>query len=93
MCNYFFLFDGGAHQYNKLQQGCVLCRFLVLLHEFIPISLYVTVELVNVVQCMYIGWDLQIYSTEDDMPARARASGFVEELGQVRLPASISMQN
>lgn len=71
----------------------MLCRFLVLLHEFIPISLYVTVELVNVVQCMYIGWDLQIYSTEDDMPARARASGFVEELGQVRLPASISMQN
>jgi hypothetical protein len=42
---------------------------------------------------MYIGWDLQIYSTEDDRPARARASGFVEELGQVRLAASLSMQN
>lgn len=64
-----------------------------MLHEFIPISLYVTVELVNVVQCMYIGWDLQIYSIEDDRPARARASAFVEELGQVRLPASLSMQN
>jgi len=45
--------------------------------------MYVTLEIVKVVQCLYINWDIQMFHYGNNMPARARASGLTEELGQV----------
>lgn len=43
----------------------------------------VTMEIVKVVQAAMIGNDLDIYYEKTDMPAVARSSGLIEELGQV----------
>ena len=45
--------------------------------------MYVTLELVKVVQCLYVNWDVHMFYRGTNIPARARASGLTEELGQV----------
>ncbi|GLT91721.1 hypothetical protein SLE2022_095950 [Rubroshorea leprosula] len=56
----------------------------LLLYSFlIPISLYVSIEIVKVLQSIFINQDLQMYHEESDKPAHARTSNLNEELGQV----------
>ncbi|GLU04818.1 hypothetical protein SLE2022_219490 [Rubroshorea leprosula] len=56
----------------------------VLLYSYlIPISLYVSIEIVKVLQSIFINQDLQMYHEESDKPAHARTSNLNEELGQV----------
>ncbi|CAI5481750.1 unnamed protein product [Closterium sp. Yama58-4] len=56
---------------------------LVLYGYFVPISLYVTMELVKLVQAATIALDLHMYYEERDIPATARTSNLNEELGMV----------
>lgn len=56
---------------------------LMLYGCFIPISLYISVEIVKVLQSAFINKDLEMYYEEADKPARARTSNLNEELGQV----------
>ncbi|XP_060186128.1 putative phospholipid-transporting ATPase 9 [Lycium barbarum] len=49
----------------------------------IPISLYVSIEIVKVLQSMFINQDIHMYYEETDKPAHARTSNLNEELGQV----------
>ncbi|KAJ4961143.1 hypothetical protein NE237_021053 [Protea cynaroides] len=56
---------------------------LMLYSYFIPISLYVCIEIVKVMQTIFINQDLHMYYEEADQPARARTSNLNEELGQV----------
>ncbi|KAI3970965.1 hypothetical protein MKX01_024612 [Papaver californicum] len=56
---------------------------LMLYSYLIPISLYVTIELVKILQSQFINQDQQMYYDETDKPARARTSNLNEELGQV----------
>ncbi|KAK8930896.1 putative phospholipid-transporting ATPase 9 [Platanthera zijinensis] len=49
----------------------------------IPISLYISIEIVKVLQSTFINQDQDMYCTEVDQPARARTSNLNEELGQV----------
>ncbi|XP_024532104.1 probable phospholipid-transporting ATPase 8 [Selaginella moellendorffii] len=56
---------------------------LVLYGYLIPISLYVTLEIVRVIQALFIGQDLGMYDEETDRPAKVKSSGLNEELGQV----------
>ncbi|KAG5185933.1 hypothetical protein JKP88DRAFT_310634 [Tribonema minus] len=58
--------------------------FLILYNNFIPISLYVSLEVVNAVQADYIDQDLQMYDEEQDTPALARTSNMNADLGQVQ---------
>eukprot|EP00051_Salpingoeca_urceolata_P018251 m.255083 g.255083 ORF g.255083 m.255083 type:complete len:1504 (+) comp19155_c0_seq3:182-4693(+) len=55
----------------------------ILLSTLVPISLYVAVEFVRQVQSALINWDLQMYHTESDTPARAQSISLNEELGQI----------
>ena len=57
--------------------------FLMLYSYFIPIALYITLEIVKVIQCTFINQDLHMYYEEADKPARTRTSNLNEELGQV----------
>ncbi|XP_054822485.1 putative phospholipid-transporting ATPase 9 [Prosopis cineraria] len=57
--------------------------FLMLYGYFIPISLYVSIEIVKVLQSFFINQDLHMYYEEADKPAHARTSNLNEELGQV----------
>lgn len=59
--------------------------FTVLYHNIIPISLYVSMEVVKVFHAMFINNDLDMYDPTTDTPASARTSNLSEELGQVLL--------
>ncbi|KAK8960196.1 putative phospholipid-transporting ATPase 4 [Platanthera guangdongensis] len=56
---------------------------LILYGYLIPISLYVSIEVVKVLQAMFINQDIQMYDEESGKPAHARTSNLNEELGQV----------
>ncbi|XP_061340720.1 putative phospholipid-transporting ATPase 9 [Gastrolobium bilobum] len=56
---------------------------LMLYGFFIPISLYVSIEIVKVLQSIFINQDIHMYYEEADKPAYARTSNLNEELGQV----------
>ncbi|KAE8023038.1 hypothetical protein FH972_008790 [Carpinus fangiana] len=56
----------------------------VMLYTYlIPISLYVSIEIVKVLQTIFINQDINMYYEEADKPAHARTSNLNEELGQV----------
>lgn len=58
-------------------------RAVMLYGYLIPISLYVSIELVKVLQTEFINNDIHMYYKEGDKPAQARTSNLNEELGQV----------
>ncbi|XP_078180817.1 putative phospholipid-transporting ATPase 4 isoform X2 [Carex rostrata] len=60
-----------------------LITALILYGYLIPISLYVSIEVVKVLQAMFINQDLHMYDEETGIPAQARTSNLNEELGQV----------
>ncbi|XP_010925668.1 probable phospholipid-transporting ATPase 8 isoform X2 [Elaeis guineensis] len=56
---------------------------LMLYGCLIPISLYISIEIVKVLQSTFINQDREMYCEETDKPACARTSNLNEELGQV----------
>jgi phospholipid-translocating ATPase len=60
-----------------------LVTALILYGYLIPISLYVSIEVVKVLQALFINRDLHMYDEETGTPAQARTSNLNEELGQV----------
>ncbi|KAJ3203329.1 hypothetical protein HDU82_006675 [Entophlyctis luteolus] len=62
----------------------VFFTFLILFNAFIPISLYVTMEVVKIVQVYFMVNDLAMYDEERDIPAQANTSALNEDLGQVQ---------
>ena len=57
--------------------------FLILFNNFIPISLYVTVEMVNYMQAFFVDSDAAMYDPISDTPAKARTSNINQDLGQI----------
>eukprot|EP01103_Thecamoeba_quadrilineata_P017326 TRINITY_DN6093_c0_g1_i1.p1 TRINITY_DN6093_c0_g1~~TRINITY_DN6093_c0_g1_i1.p1 ORF type:complete len:1101 (+),score=172.56 TRINITY_DN6093_c0_g1_i1:38-3340(+) len=57
--------------------------FLILFNTMIPLSLYVTIELVKLVLAWYITQDMKMYCQETDTPAKAKTSNLTEQLGQL----------
>ncbi|OVA04457.1 Cation-transporting P-type ATPase [Macleaya cordata] len=60
-----------------------LITALILYGYLIPISLYVSIEVVKVLQASFINKDQHMYDEESGNPAQARTSNLNEELGQV----------
>ncbi|XVF86833.1 hypothetical protein PTKIN_Ptkin18bG0074200 [Pterospermum kingtungense] len=60
-----------------------LITALMLYGYLIPISLYVSIEVVKVLQASFINQDIQMYDEETRKTAQARTSNLNEELGQV----------
>lgn len=60
-----------------------LVTALILYGYLIPISLYVSIEVVKVLQAMFINKDIHMFDEESGTPAQARTSNLNEELGQV----------
>ncbi len=57
--------------------------FITLLNNFVPLSLYVTVEVITLFMMFLIGWDKDMYHEETNTPAAARST-IVTDLGQVK---------
>ncbi|KAF5466412.1 hypothetical protein F2P56_016338 [Juglans regia] len=60
-----------------------LITALILYGYLIPISLYVSIEVVKVLQATFINQDINMFDEETGNPAQARTSNLNEELGQV----------
>ncbi len=57
--------------------------YITLLNNFVPLSLYVTVEMITLFMMFLIGWDKNMYHEETDTAAVARST-IVTDLGQVK---------
>eukprot|EP01116_Phalansterium_solitarium_P015668 TRINITY_DN3482_c0_g1_i4.p1 TRINITY_DN3482_c0_g1~~TRINITY_DN3482_c0_g1_i4.p1 ORF type:complete len:1118 (-),score=428.30 TRINITY_DN3482_c0_g1_i4:1315-4668(-) len=77
---WYLQFDANAAAGGALS----FLTFVILFNNLIPISLYVSVELVKLAQAYFINNDVQMYHAENDTPALARTSNLNEELGQVQ---------
>ncbi|MEW5306196.1 MAG: hypothetical protein WDW36_008680 [Sanguina aurantia] len=80
--------DSVTPQYDPALPGVVgVTDFItnfILYGYLIPISLYISIEIVKVTQAMvFIASDLEMYHEESDTPALARTSNLNEELGMV----------
>ncbi len=69
--------------YKKDSFFIKLITFLVAYSHLIPISLYVALELVKLIQSLLIYYDKKIFDMNTGKPANARTSDLIEELGQV----------
>ncbi|XP_032902779.1 phospholipid-transporting ATPase IC-like isoform X1 [Amblyraja radiata] len=70
----------------NLGYDCFLAfwSYIILMNSILPMSLYVTFELLHVAQSFFIKWDLEMYCEESDTPANARTTTLNEELGQIK---------
>lgn len=79
--------DDTEDMYNPRKPGLSglihLVTALILYGYLIPISLYVSIEVVKVLQATFINQDIHMYDEETGNPAQARTSNLNEELGQV----------
>ncbi|XP_022106465.1 phospholipid-transporting ATPase ID-like isoform X2 [Acanthaster planci] len=62
----------------------VFFSYVIVLNTLVPISLYVTVELIRMFQSLWISWDKAMYYAPKDTPAKARSTNLNEELGQIQ---------
>ncbi|EED21926.1 phospholipid-transporting ATPase, putative [Talaromyces stipitatus ATCC 10500] len=70
--------------YNVVKQFFMdIATNWVLFSNLVPISLFVTIEIVKYFQALLINSDLDIYYDKTDTPATCRTSSLVEELGQI----------
>ncbi|KAL5046796.1 hypothetical protein BDW71DRAFT_181160 [Aspergillus fruticulosus] len=67
----------------NVSYGPVFTSFLIMFNTMIPISLYVSMEIVKVAQMLMLNADVDMYDPESDTPLEARTSTINEELGQV----------
>ncbi|XP_018620654.1 probable phospholipid-transporting ATPase IM isoform X1 [Scleropages formosus] len=57
--------------------------YIIILNTVVPISLYVSVEVIRLGHSYFINWDRRMYQAQRDTPAEARTTTLNEELGQV----------
>uniref|UniRef100_A0A3Q4GB69 Phospholipid-transporting ATPase n=1 Tax=Neolamprologus brichardi TaxID=32507 RepID=A0A3Q4GB69_NEOBR len=79
----WYLFDG-KDRTNGYRGFLSFWGYIIVLNTMVPISLYVSVEVIRLGQSKFINWDLQMYFAEKDTPAKARTTTLNEELGQIQ---------
>lgn len=79
----WYLYDG--NDYSPTYRGFLaFWGYIIVLNTMVPISLYVSVEVIRLGQSYFINWDLQMYHAEKDTPAKARTTTLNEQLGQIQ---------
>ncbi|XP_076135922.1 phospholipid-transporting ATPase ID isoform X3 [Alosa pseudoharengus] len=57
--------------------------YVIILNTVVPISLYVSVEVIRLGHSYFINWDRRMFCSRSNTPAEARTTTLNEELGQV----------
>ncbi|CAH2296591.1 phospholipid-transporting ATPase IC [Pelobates cultripes] len=79
----WYLDDGNS--YSPSYRGFLgFWGYIIVLNTMVPISLYVSVEIIRLGQSYFINWDLQMYYQVKDTPAKARTTTLNEQLGQIQ---------
>lgn len=68
---------------SSLDTALAWITFLILYNNLVPISLYVSLEVVKLIQSKFINMDSLMYHRATDTPALARTSNLNEDLGQI----------
>ncbi|EMG48248.1 Phospholipid-transporting ATPase, putative (Aminophospholipid translocase (Flippase), putative), partial [Candida maltosa Xu316] len=63
--------------------AATLMGFIIMYNTLIPLSLYVTMEIIKVMQLCFLQFDIDMYHVESNTPADAKTATILEELGQV----------
>lgn len=61
----------------------IFFSYAIVLNTVVPISLYVSVEVIRFCHSLLINWDEKMYYRITDTPAKARTTTLNEELGQI----------
>jgi magnesium-transporting ATPase (P-type) len=61
----------------------LLISHIVIINAMIPISLYVTLELVRVLQAFFVKWDKNMYDEESQTGANAKTTTISDDLGKI----------
>ncbi|XP_049277783.1 phospholipid-transporting ATPase ID isoform X5 [Anopheles funestus] len=64
--------------------GLVFFSYAIVLNTVVPISLYVSVEVIRFAQSFLINWDEKMYYEKTKTHAKARTTTLNEELGQIQ---------
>ncbi|XP_003473391.1 phospholipid-transporting ATPase VB isoform X1 [Cavia porcellus] len=75
---------GGDFLTPALAGFYMFLTMIILLQVLIPISLYVSIELVKLGQVFFLHHDLDLYDEESDLPIQCRALNITEDLGQIQ---------
>ncbi|ANB11495.1 aminophospholipid-translocating P4-type ATPase DNF3 [Sugiyamaella lignohabitans] len=85
-CKVYYNTSGYRMWYlTGLEVGVVpnLMGFIIMFNTLIPLSLYVSMEIIKVVQMVLLQKDIDMYDAVSDTPCEARTASINEELGQV----------
>ncbi|XP_056400695.1 phospholipid-transporting ATPase IC-like [Hyla sarda] len=78
----WYLYDGKDYAPNY--RGFLgFWGYIIVLNTMVPISLYVSVEMIRLGQSFFIDWDLHMYYPKKDTAAKARTTSLNEQLGQI----------
>lgn len=80
---YAYYIEIPANQSGDIGAVISFFSYFLLLNTMIPISLIVSLEIVKMLQGMFIGWDVDMYSSVRSKFAKPLAISLNEELGQV----------
>lgn len=70
-------------RYATVPFGHVVTSFIIMYNTMIPLSLYVSMEIIKVAQMYFLNSDVDMWDENSDTPLEARTSTINEELGQV----------
>ena len=68
---YWYLYPNKTNNdANMISQGFYnIGVWFIAMMNFVPISLLITIEMINFIQAKFISWDIQVYDEDRDLPA------------------------
>uniref|UniRef100_A0A8C6RR75 Phospholipid-transporting ATPase n=1 Tax=Nannospalax galili TaxID=1026970 RepID=A0A8C6RR75_NANGA len=78
-----FIFWSGGEKSSMLSGFLTFWSYVIILNTVVPISLYVSVEVIRLGHSYFINWDRKMYYSGKAIPAEARTTTLNEELGQI----------
>ncbi|XP_054234846.1 putative phospholipid-transporting ATPase IM isoform X12 [Homo sapiens] len=78
-----FLFWNEGEKSSVFSGFLTFWSYIIILNTVVPISLYVSVEVIRLGHSYFINWDRKMYYSRKAIPAVARTTTLNEELGQI----------
>ncbi|XP_058521860.1 probable phospholipid-transporting ATPase IM [Ochotona princeps] len=78
-----FLFRNEGEKNAVFSGFLTFWSYIIILNTVVPISLYVSVEVIRLGHSYFINWDRKMYYSRKATPAEARTTTLNEELGQI----------